>query len=46
MHRYVYVMDIMDHEVDVFERQEGERLVFLKVMTLISYPAHRKKVVI
>lgn len=36
-------MDIMDHEVDVFERQEGERLVFLKVTTLISYPAYRKK---
>lgn len=39
-------MDIMDHEVDVFERQEGEQLAFLKVMNLISYPAYRKKVVV
>lgn len=36
-------MDIVDHEVDVFERQEGEQLVFLKVMNLISFPAYRKK---
>lgn len=28
--RYIYVSDIVDHEVDVFERQEGENLVFIK----------------
>ncbi|KAM9353835.1 serum paraoxonase/arylesterase 2-like [Symphorus nematophorus] len=28
--RYIYVVDILDHEVDVFERKEGERLVYLK----------------
>lgn len=38
-------MDLMDHEVDVFERQEREQLVFLKVMNLISYSAYRKKVI-
>lgn len=31
-HRYVYVSDIIDHEIDVFERQEGEQLMYLKVM--------------
>lgn len=31
-YRYIYVADILDHEIDVFERQEGEQLVYLKVM--------------
>lgn len=30
--RYIYVSDIIDHEIDVFERQEGEQLVYLKVI--------------
>lgn len=29
--RHVYVSDIMAHEIYVFERQEGEQLVYLKV---------------
>lgn len=29
--RYIYVADILDHEIDVFERQEGEHLEYLKV---------------
>uniref|UniRef100_A0A667Y4A8 Paraoxonase n=1 Tax=Myripristis murdjan TaxID=586833 RepID=A0A667Y4A8_9TELE len=29
--RYIYVSDIIDHEIDVLERQEGERLVHVKV---------------
>ncbi|KAM6909679.1 uncharacterized protein FYW49_011694 [Xenentodon cancila] len=28
--RYIYVSDIVDHEVDVFERQNGEQLVYVK----------------
>ncbi|XP_054903721.1 serum paraoxonase/arylesterase 2-like [Poeciliopsis prolifica] len=28
--RYIYVSDILDHEVDVFERLDGEQLVFIK----------------
>lgn len=36
LHRYIYVSDIADHDIDVFERQDGEHLVFLEVMNLIS----------
>lgn len=36
LHRYIYFSDIADHDIDVFERQDGEHLVFLKVMNLIS----------
>uniref|UniRef100_A0A3B5KUJ7 arylesterase n=1 Tax=Xiphophorus couchianus TaxID=32473 RepID=A0A3B5KUJ7_9TELE len=28
--RYIYVSDILDHEVDVFERLDGEQLVYIK----------------
>ncbi|XP_041843148.1 serum paraoxonase/arylesterase 2-like [Melanotaenia boesemani] len=28
--RYIYVADIVDHEVDVFERKAGEQLVYVK----------------
>uniref|UniRef100_H3DM81 Paraoxonase n=1 Tax=Tetraodon nigroviridis TaxID=99883 RepID=H3DM81_TETNG len=28
--RYIYVSDIMDHDIDVYERQDGEQLVYLK----------------
>lgn len=30
--RYIYIADIMDHDIDVYERQDGEHLVYLKVM--------------
>lgn len=33
-HRYIYVSDIMDHDIDVFERQEGEQLRYIKVIVL------------
>lgn len=43
-YRYIYVADILDHEIDVFERQEGERLVYVKVLQcfLIFYPKQKK----
>ncbi|XP_028280987.1 serum paraoxonase/arylesterase 2-like [Parambassis ranga] len=28
--RYIYVSDIIDHEIDVFERKDGEQLVYIK----------------
>ncbi|KAM9309621.1 serum paraoxonase/arylesterase 2-like [Pholidichthys leucotaenia] len=28
--RYIYVSDITDHEIDVFERKEGKQLVYIK----------------
>lgn len=31
-YRYIYVSDILDHEIDVFERQEGQQLVYIKVI--------------
>ncbi|XP_070691595.1 serum paraoxonase/arylesterase 2-like [Pempheris klunzingeri] len=34
--RYIYVSDILDHEIDVFERQEGEQLVYLKSVAVGS----------
>ncbi|KAM4581023.1 serum paraoxonase/arylesterase 2-like [Odontesthes bonariensis] len=34
--RYVYVSDILDHEIDVFERQDGEQLVFVKSVAVGS----------
>ncbi|KAM9722966.1 serum paraoxonase/arylesterase 2-like [Menidia menidia] len=34
--RYIYVSDILDHEIDVFERQKGERLVFVKSVAVGS----------
>ncbi|XP_053182606.1 serum paraoxonase/arylesterase 2-like [Scomber japonicus] len=34
--RYIYVSDIIDHEIDVFERQEGEQLVYLKSVAVGS----------
>nr|XP_046255637.1 serum paraoxonase/arylesterase 2-like isoform X2 [Scatophagus argus] len=34
--RYIYVSDIIDHEIDVFERKEGEQLVYLKSVTVGS----------
>ncbi|XP_037532962.1 serum paraoxonase/arylesterase 2 [Nematolebias whitei] len=34
--RYIYVSDIMDHEIDVFERQHGEQLVYVKSVAVGS----------
>uniref|UniRef100_A0A3Q0SSS2 Paraoxonase n=1 Tax=Amphilophus citrinellus TaxID=61819 RepID=A0A3Q0SSS2_AMPCI len=34
--RYIYVSDIIDHEIDVYERQEGERLVYNKSVAVGS----------
>ncbi|KAI3360459.1 hypothetical protein L3Q82_002351 [Scortum barcoo] len=34
--RYIYVADIIDHEIDVFERREGEQLVYLKSVAVGS----------
>ncbi|XP_061572594.1 serum paraoxonase/arylesterase 2-like [Cololabis saira] len=34
--RYIYVSDIMDHEVDVFERRDGEQLVYVKSVNVGS----------
>uniref|UniRef100_UPI0037E84531 serum paraoxonase/arylesterase 2-like n=1 Tax=Semicossyphus pulcher TaxID=241346 RepID=UPI0037E84531 len=34
--RYIYVADIIDHRIDVFERQRGEQLVFLKSVAVGS----------
>ncbi|XP_051813090.1 serum paraoxonase/arylesterase 2-like isoform X1 [Acanthochromis polyacanthus] len=28
--RYIYVSDILDHEIDVFERKKGEKLEYIK----------------
>lgn len=33
--RYIYVSDILDHEVDVFERLDGEQLVYIKVCVFV-----------
>ena len=43
-YRYIYVADILDHEIDVFERQKGERLVYVKVLQcfLIFYSKQKK----
>lgn len=42
-YRYIYVADILDHEIDVFERQEGEQLVYLKVMQCYFLSSVKKK---
>ncbi|XP_070767879.1 serum paraoxonase/arylesterase 2-like [Enoplosus armatus] len=34
--QHVYVADILDHEIDVFERREGEQLVYLKSVAVGS----------
>ncbi|XP_039885452.1 serum paraoxonase/arylesterase 2-like isoform X2 [Simochromis diagramma] len=34
--RYIYVSDIMDHDIDVFERQEGEQLRYIKSVAVGS----------
>lgn len=34
--RYIYVSDILDHEIDVFERQQGEQLVYIKSVAVGS----------
>ncbi|KAM9782504.1 uncharacterized protein ACB057_014764 [Neosynchiropus ocellatus] len=34
--RYIYVSDILDHEVDVFERKDGERLQHVKSVNVGS----------
>ncbi|XP_056237505.1 serum paraoxonase/arylesterase 2-like [Seriola aureovittata] len=34
--RYIYVSDIIDHEINVFERQEGEQLVYIKSVAVGS----------
>ncbi|XP_047453949.1 serum paraoxonase/arylesterase 2-like [Mugil cephalus] len=34
--RHIYVSDITDHDVDVFERREGEQLVFIKSVAVGS----------
>ncbi|XP_071325098.1 serum paraoxonase/arylesterase 2-like isoform X2 [Trachinotus anak] len=34
--RYIYVSDIIDHDIDVFERQEGEQLVYIKSVAVGS----------
>uniref|UniRef100_A0A3Q3VRE9 Paraoxonase n=1 Tax=Mola mola TaxID=94237 RepID=A0A3Q3VRE9_MOLML len=33
---YIYVADILDHEIDVFERQDGDQLVYLKSVAVGS----------
>ncbi|TDH11969.1 hypothetical protein EPR50_G00066070 [Perca flavescens] len=34
--RYIYISDILDHAIDVYERQEGEQLVHLKSVAVGS----------
>lgn len=34
--RYIYVADIIDHDIDVFERKEGEQLSFIKSVAVGS----------
>uniref|UniRef100_A0A1A7XMY5 Paraoxonase n=2 Tax=Iconisemion striatum TaxID=60296 RepID=A0A1A7XMY5_9TELE len=34
--RFIYVSDILDHDVDVFERQDGEHLVYIKSVAVGS----------
>lgn len=34
--RYIYVADIIDHDIDVFERKEGEQLTFVKSVAVGS----------
>ncbi|XP_034552792.1 serum paraoxonase/arylesterase 2-like isoform X2 [Notolabrus celidotus] len=34
--RYIYVSDIIDHDIDVFERKEGEQLTFIKSVAVGS----------
>ncbi|XP_053743795.1 serum paraoxonase/arylesterase 2-like [Synchiropus splendidus] len=34
--RYIYVSDILDHEVDVFERKDGEQLQYVKSVNVGS----------
>uniref|UniRef100_A0A1A8NR56 Paraoxonase n=1 Tax=Nothobranchius pienaari TaxID=704102 RepID=A0A1A8NR56_9TELE len=34
--RFIYVSDILDHDVDVFERQDGEHLLFIKSVAVGS----------
>ncbi|XP_074539865.1 serum paraoxonase/arylesterase 2-like [Halichoeres trimaculatus] len=34
--RYIYVADIIDHDIDVFERKEGEQLTFIKSVAVGS----------
>ncbi|XP_040900313.1 serum paraoxonase/arylesterase 2-like [Toxotes jaculatrix] len=34
--RYIYVSDIMEHEIEVFKRQEGEQLVHIKSVAVGS----------
>lgn len=36
-YRYIYVSDIIDHEIDVFERKDREQLVYVKVRKMIQY---------
>lgn len=41
--RYIYIADIMDHDIDVYERQDGEHLVYLKVMKCFFFFKTRKQ---
>uniref|UniRef100_A0A3B4Z4R6 Paraoxonase n=1 Tax=Stegastes partitus TaxID=144197 RepID=A0A3B4Z4R6_9TELE len=34
--RYIYVSDIADHDIDVFERKKGEQLVYIKSVAVGS----------
>nr|XP_020475724.1 serum paraoxonase/arylesterase 2-like [Monopterus albus] len=34
--RYIYVSDLLDHDIDVFERQEGKDLVYIKSVAVGS----------
>lgn len=42
-HRYIYVSDIMDHDIDVFERQEGEQLRYIKVTVFCILKSQKTK---
>lgn len=42
-HRYIYVSDIMDHDIDVFERQEGEQLRYIKVIVFCILKSEKTK---
>lgn len=36
LHRYIYVSDIADHDIDVFERQDGEHLFYLFIYFVMN----------
>lgn len=42
-YRYIYVSDLIHHNINVYERQEGEQLMYTKVISDFTFSKVKKQ---